>query len=229
MALSPEQTEQIRQRFLEQIDRLPEEQAAQKEQLKGQIMNATAEQLEAAIKGSGGEECLFCSIAKGEAETIKLYEDNLIIAFLDISPSAAGQAIIIPKEHHQFIFQVPDQALWSIIKMIKVLEPLIVNVTAAKGMSIYISQGNAAGQHFRHLSVNLIPRFEDDKAAFYWERKEIAKHDMEKVANTITEGISKTLKEEKDRIEKILKEKQKLQEKKPDKEEKLQEFPRRRM
>ena len=228
MALNPEQTEQIRKQFLEQIEKLPEE---QREQLRQQILNATPEQLEAAMNPNQGkegkeEECLFCGIANGDVQTFKVYEDNAVIAFLDISPSVPGQAIVIPKEHYQFIFQIPDQVLWSIFKVVKMLEPLIVNVTKAGGISIYIGQGNAAGQHFKHLSVNLVPRYEDDKASFHWERKEADKGDIENASKALMDGMQKMMKEEREKIEKALKEKQKS-EKKEVKEEKLPEYPRR--
>jgi len=232
MALSPEQIEQIKKKFLEQIEQLPAEQGEYKEQLRQQISGATAEQLEAVLKQQQkGEECLFCSIAKGGVETYKVYEDNLALAFLDINPSAAGQVIVIPKEHYQFIFQIPDQVLWSLMKVVKMLEPLTVNVTQAKGLSIYISQGSAAGQRFPHLSINLIPRFEGDKAAFYWDRKEVQKEELEKAAKEIKESLDKVLREEKERIENIVKEKHKTQMKETEKkvDAKLEEFKRRRM
>ena len=79
---------------MKQIERLPEE---QKQGLIEQVQSASSEQLESFIKQ--GSECLFCGIAKGTVKTYKLYEDAGIVAFLDITPAAAGQAIIIPKEH----------------------------------------------------------------------------------------------------------------------------------
>ena len=172
MALSPEQTEQIRRKFLEQIEQLPEEQGEYRAQLRQQIMNASAEQLEAALKPQEGKEveCIFCGIARGEVDSVKVYEDNSVVAFLDINPAAPGQVIIVPKEHLQFIFQIPDQVLWSLIKTVKLLEPFIVNATKAQGLSIYLGQGNAAGQYFKHLAVYMIPRFGEDKVTFSWPR-----------------------------------------------------------
>jgi len=223
MALNPEQAEQVRQQFLSQIEKFPED---QREQLKQQIINATPEQLEAAIapREEKEEECLFCGIASGKVDTIKVYEDSSVVAFLDITPSAPGQVIVIPKEHQQFIFQISDHVLWNLFKVVKMLEPLIVNVTKAGGLSIYISQGNAAGQHFKHLAINLVPRFADDKSAFYWPRNEVGKEDLEAAAKFIREGVNKMAMEERERVEKIMREKQKS-ETGP---EKLTEVPRRR-
>ena len=209
--LTEEQIKSIKQQLKEQVENLPEE---QKEGLIGQIDNATSEQLEVFIKQQGsqssegsespsessGEECLFCGIAKGSIDTIKVYEDNFVTAFLDITPSAPGQTIVIPKEHYQFIFQLPDHILWSLIKTVKMLMPLIVNVTKAEGISVYAPQGPEAGQRIGHVAFNLIPRFSGDKAVFAWERKEAPRAELEKIAKEIKKSADKSLEEEKAKI-----------------------------
>jgi histidine triad (HIT) family protein len=233
--LTPEQAESVREQFLEQIEKLPEEQRAE---LREQIENATAEQLEAFMKQQssgqeGGGECLFCGIGKGNVETIKVYENNFVVAFLDITPAVPGQTIIIPKEHYQFIFQIPDMILWEMIRIMKMAMPVIVNATKCQGISVYIAQGPAAGQRIGHAAINLIPRFEGDKSAFMWERKEVAKDELEKVAKDIKLGIDKTVSEEKASIEKKVRGETRTAASAAGKipvpePERLQEFPRRR-
>jgi len=217
--ISPEQAEIIREQLLKQIEKMPED---QKQELTEQVQNASSEQLETFIKQ--GSECLFCGIAKGTVETYKLYEDSGIIAFLDITPAAAGQAIIIPKEHHQFIFNIPDQTLWDMTRIMKALMPIIVNVTKCQGLSVYISQGPAAGQRIGHAAINLIPRFENDKAVFAWDRKEVHKDELEKAAKEIKSSLEKTFAEEKAKII------SKIQQEAPKKAENvsLTEYPKRR-
>jgi len=217
--LSQEQSENIKLQLLKQIENLPEE---QRQGLKEQIENATSEQIEAFI--SQEQECLFCGIGKGKTETFKIYEDDTVLAFLDITPSVAGQTIIIPKEHYQFIFQLPDNVLWNISRVIKLLMPLIVNATQSQGVSIYVAQGPAAGQRVAHLAINIIPRFEKDKAVFAWERSEVHKDEIEKVAKEIKTSVTKIISEEKAKIEKKVREEMKNI---PKKDEKLEEYPRR--
>ena len=205
--LTEEQAESVREQILEQIERLPEE---QREGLKEQFENATAEQLEAFVKQQQGQgsgelqgsgECLFCGIGKGTVDTIKVYENAFIVAFLDITPAVPGQIMIIPKEHWQFIFQVPDMVLWEMTKAMKIIMPILVNITKAQGVSIYIAQGPGAGQRIGHVAINLIPRMEGDKAAFMWDRKEAPRDELEKVAREIKLGIDKSIAEEKAKIE----------------------------
>ena len=223
--LTPEQVSSIKQQLREQIEKLPEE---QQENFMEQIENATPEQLEAFIKqqGAGTGECLFCGIGKGTVETVKVYEDQNVVAFLDITPSVPGQTIIIPKEHYQFIFQMPDQILWEMAKVMKLVTPVIVNVTKAQGISVYIAQGPAAGQRVGHVAINLIPRFEGDKAMFAWERNEIATKELEKAAKEIRIGIEKILAEEKAKVQRKVMES--AAPAAPKKEETLPEYPRRR-
>ncbi len=200
--LSPEEVSEVKKQLLQQISNLPDD---QREKVSQQIESATPEQIEALVESKQGE-CLFCGLAKGTIETIKVYEDSFIIAFLDINPSFPGQTIVIPKEHYQFIFQMPDQVLWEMIRVSKMLMPIIVNVTKAKGISVFMAQGAAAGQRISHVSLNLIPRFDDDKAVFAWDRKEIEKKELESVGKEISAGVTKILQEERINIEKKLKE-----------------------
>jgi len=222
MALTPEQ---IRQKLLEQVARLPAEQQAA---LKEQIMSATTEQLEAyskpAQEGEGGG-CLFCGIAQGKVKTTKVFEDENVVAFLDITPNTPGQVIIAPKEHIQFIFELSDQVLWNIAKLIKMLTPFIINETKAKGLSTYFAQGPAAGQMMEHLSINLIPRFEDDKAVFAWERKQADPAELEKVAKKISSEIEKSLRQEREKIEQQMR--AKMEAERPKSPEELPQSPER--
>jgi histidine triad (HIT) family protein len=225
--LTDEQAESLKEQLRKQVEKLPEEQKAE---WSDWIEKASNEQIEELLKqqqsqqGEGGE-CLFCEIGKGAVDTFRIYEDAGIIAFLDINPSVAGQAIIIPKEHFQFIFQIPDQLLWDIIRIVKLITPFIVNVTKSQGLNIYIPQGPTAGQRINHFAINLIPRFENDKAVFAWDRKEVAKEDLEKAAKEIRIMIEKNLAEEKSKIEKKLREEGSM--KKDADQQKIHEFPRR--
>ena len=116
------------------------------------------------------------------------------------------RTIVIPKEHYQFIFQIPDYILWNIFRVVKIIEPFIVNVSKAGGVTIIINQGKDSGQLVPHFSVNIIPRYEGDKASFYWERKKADKESLESFSKVLRESIEKSLEEEKRKTERKLKE-----------------------
>ena len=190
MALNQEQANEIKTQLFQQLSKFPEDQV---KTLKEQIENATSEQLEKLISSQqehDGGKCLFCEIASGNVETIKLHEDSAIFVMMDISPASSGHIIIIPKQHYQFIFQVPDQILWDMIKTAKMIIPSLVNAVKSKGFNILISQGVAGGQRINHFSLNIIPRYENDGISFEWQRKTLL-NEQKAVAEKLKEVFSK--------------------------------------
>ncbi len=196
--LSEEEAQKLKEQLLAQLSRLPQDQAAN---IRESIEAMSAEELEdfvarqrrAAQKGEAGGKCLFCQIAKGEVETIKVYEDENILAVLDIAPAALGHTIVIPKQHYQFLFQLPGQLLSNLLKVVNILEEIVVNVTKSHGINIHAAQGVAAGQTVPHLAIHLIPRRKKDGISFEWARKKIEKKELEKVGKEIKERIEKAM------------------------------------
>ncbi|MEM1535832.1 MAG: HIT family protein [Candidatus Pacearchaeota archaeon] len=204
--LSKEQVENIRKQILEQLDKLP---ADQVDELKKQIEKADAEELEAFIKQVQQAqriqgECIFCKIVRGELETVKIFEDKEILCVLDIAPASKGHALVMPKEHVQFIQDLKPELLNKIMTFVKLLSPILVRVLNAKALSIYIPQGQLAGQQVPHFFINLIPRYEKDKVIIEWERKRETKGELEKVAEIIRKTAStevvKQLEHEKEKL-----------------------------
>lgn len=54
------------------------------------------------------ENCIFCKIVKGEIPSYKVYEDSDFLAFLDINPQSPGHVQVIPKNHHRWVWDVPN-------------------------------------------------------------------------------------------------------------------------
>ena len=107
-------------------------------------------------------DCLFCKIATGEIPSYKIYEDNLVMAFLDIHPRAPGHTVVIPKGHYPTLFELPAECvvpLWSAVKNIagKAKEALKTD-----GFTIGMNHGAVSGQTVPPLHVHIMPRFEGD-------------------------------------------------------------------
>lgn len=213
MAMDKEQIAKIRKSILDQIESqdMPEE---NKSDLREQIKNASDEEIIDFVKQRApsseaeGTECIFCSIAEGKIQTFKVLENSEIIAFLDINPANVGHILIIPKKHFQFLFQLPQKTFQELFSAVNKLMPILINVTKAEGASIYIAQG--IGQHLKHLAVNLIPRFKEDKIAFEWERKKANQDELKNLSHEISARVGKDEKEEKE--QKIETEKRKTRE-----------------
>ena len=208
MALTKDQAEQVRKQLLEQIKKLPKDQA---KDLKEQIEEATPEELEEFINAQQkAQKCIFCEIISGRVPSTKVYEDSEIIVLMEIMPASKGHILILPKQHYQFIQEVPEKLLNKIFYFVKTLSPILVKELDAKSLSIYIPQGQLAGQRIQHFVINLIPRYENDNLAFDWEHKKTEEKELEKISEKIRKAslneILKGIKEEQEKIEKEKKE-----------------------
>ncbi|MFP4655485.1 MAG: HIT family protein [Methanohalobium sp.] len=107
-------------------------------------------------------ECLFCKIISGEVPASKVYEDELVYAFLDIAPSSNGHTLIMPKKHvERFNDMSPDDAA-SFFKAVNKIVKAVENGVSADGSNVGLNNGKVAGQEVPHVHVHVIPRYEDD-------------------------------------------------------------------
>jgi histidine triad (HIT) family protein len=192
--LNEEEAEEIRKQLLEQIGQLPKDQADKAEAF---IKSASAEQLEAFVarmQGPQGGECIFCQIIDGKLETVKIYEDADILCVLDLYPATPGHVLVMPKKHFQFINEIDDTLLKKMALFVKTLEPILVASAKSKGVSIYIAQGELAGQRVPHFCINMIPRYTDDKLSFDWPKQKAEKEKLEEIASVLREKASKEVK-----------------------------------
>ena len=108
-------------------------------------------------------DCLFCKMAWKEISSpAVLYENEHVLAFLDIHPRAPGHALVIPKYHATGLTDLPDAQSQELFSAVKKVASGILDGLKADGITIGINHGKAAGQEVPHLHVHLIPRWEDD-------------------------------------------------------------------
>ena len=108
------------------------------------------------------EDCLFCKIIAKEIPARVIYEDEHVLAFLDIMPSAAGHTLVIPKEHAPSILDLPDGEMVSLFAAVKHIDAMLAKSLEPDGITIGINQGRASGQEVDHLHVHLMPRWKND-------------------------------------------------------------------
>lgn len=109
------------------------------------------------------EACIFCKIVKGEIPAFTIYEDEQYKVILDRFPTATGHALIIPKYHHEDIFDMPQEIAQGIYPIAKKMAQLLKEVTMADGINILQNNGKAAGQAIFHFHLHLIPRKYEDQ------------------------------------------------------------------
>ena len=106
-------------------------------------------------------DCLFCRIISGEIPSHKVYEDENILAFLDIRPVNPGHILIIPKHHSPDIYTLPPEHLRYIADAAQKTARLLKE-SGAEGVNIIMNNGSAADQVIFHAHIHVIPRFADD-------------------------------------------------------------------
>jgi histidine triad (HIT) family protein len=107
-------------------------------------------------------DCLFCRIVAKEIPAEVVYEDNDVLALLDIEPKAPGHTMVIPKEHSVDLENLTDAAIGPLFMAVKKVAGMVLKGVKSDGLTIGINQGEAGGQAVDHLHIHIIPRFHDD-------------------------------------------------------------------
>ncbi len=108
-------------------------------------------------------DCIFCKIIKGDVPNYTIYEDENILAFLDIFPRVEGHTVVIPKKHGATIFDFSEETLAAVMKGVKKTAERVRDTLNPDGFSIGLNHGEVAGQAVPHLHVHIIPRWKNDK------------------------------------------------------------------
>lgn len=126
------------------------------------------------------EDCIFCKIAKNEIPSYKIYEDDYVMAFLDISQVSNGHTLVIPKKHFKDIFEIDEESMVKTFKVVNKLAKDIVEKLGANGVNIINNNKSVAGQTVFHFHVHIVPRYdENDKLLLKFENNN--DKDIEKV------------------------------------------------
>lgn len=102
-------------------------------------------------------EDIFCKIVNGEIPSYKIYEDDVLIAFLDLDQSNAGHTLIVPKTHYTDLYDIDSVVLTHILSVAKTLSGKITNVLRASGVSL--TQNNGDVQEVKHFHLHIIPHY----------------------------------------------------------------------
>ena len=106
--------------------------------------------------------CIFCRIAKGEIPCAKIYEDDNVLAFLDLSPVHHGHTLVIPKNHYKDMLEVPAELGTAVFAALQKVAGAVMKATGAQGFNVMQNNGLAGGQTVFHIHWHIIPRFDND-------------------------------------------------------------------
>lgn len=107
-------------------------------------------------------DCLFCEIIAKQIPATIVYEDDHVLAFLDITPRTTGHTLVIPKTHAPNLLELPDGEIGPLFGAVKHVATMLTRALAPDGITIGMNQGRASGQEVDHLHVHLLPRWHGD-------------------------------------------------------------------
>ncbi len=129
--------------------------------------------------------CEFCRLARKEDEASIVFEDEKTLAFLDIRPVNDGHTLVIPKNHYENIYEIPDDEVADIYKVVKRVASAIRKGVKPDGISVAQHNGRAAMQRIFHLHVHVIPRYEGQRFPRPDELSVANREKLEEVAKEI--------------------------------------------
>ena len=136
--------------------------------------------------------CIFCKIIAGDLPSVKMYEDELVYAFLDISPINPGHLLVIPKEHHVSSSSIPEETAGRMFHIGSRFGVAFKRALDADGFNLHLADGACAGQVVMHAHLHVIPRDVED--GFHWNWRQVGYSGAEEravIAEKIMEKFKK--------------------------------------
>lgn len=120
---------------------------------------------------------IFERIINNEIPSYKVYEDDVVIAILDISQASKGHTLVIPKLPYVNIFDIPEDTLKHLILVTKKLSNAINKAFSPEGINLLNNNGATAGQTVFHYHMHILPRYDETSIESLFENKNETSHE----------------------------------------------------
>jgi len=107
-------------------------------------------------------DCIFCKIIAGEIPSEKVFENDHVLAFMDINPTSKGHTLVIPKDHSEDLVSTDVNMLLQVTAVLPKIAAAAVEAVAAEGFNVLQSNGPCAGQVVPHIHFHIVPRNDGD-------------------------------------------------------------------
>ncbi len=124
------------------------------------------------------DDCIFCKLANGVIPTNSIYEDEDFNVILDTAPATKGHALILPKEHADDLFTLPEETAGKVFKLAKKLATDMNEKLGCDGFNLVQNNGTVAGQTVFHFHMHLIPRYKEDGQTINWNPTEVSGEEL---------------------------------------------------
>lgn len=135
------------------------------------------------------DDCIFCKIAGGEVPAARIYEDQVVVAFLDTGPVSDGHTLVIPRQHFEKFHDCPADLLAQIGSRLGKIAKAVSAAMSSDGYNILCNNGRAAGQIVEHMHFHIIPRMAGDGVFDRWPAYSYQKGKAKQLAAKIRENL----------------------------------------
>jgi histidine triad (HIT) family protein len=133
---------------------------------------------------------IFARILDGDIPCHRVYEDEHVLAFLDIGPLSRGHVLVIPKERRAFLHELSDEQAAAIGRVLPRLARAVMQATGASSYNVLQNNGAAAHQAVFHVHFHIIPRLGEDGLGLRWNPKPLDSTDAKALAQSISDALA---------------------------------------
>ena len=133
------------------------------------------------------DDCIFCKLANGVFPTNSIYEDEDFNVILDLAPATKGHALILPKQHADNLYELPDETAAKALVLAKKLAKNMKDKLGCDGLNLVQNNGEVAGQTVLHFHLHLIPRYTSDAQKIAWKPLEVPAEELVAVKELLKE------------------------------------------
>ena len=137
----------------------------------------------------GADDCIFCKMVAGQIPVTKIYEDDVVLVFLDIGPISDGHTLVIPKQHFEKLHDCPAELLGQVASRLGKIAGAVAGAMNSDGYNVLCNNGRAAGQVIEHLHFHIIPRNTGDGVFDRWSSYKYQEGKIEAIAAGIRENL----------------------------------------
>lgn len=135
-------------------------------------------------------DCIFCRIISQQIPSVPVYENQHVLAFLDIAPISPGHTLVIPKQHFTRLEQCPPSLIARLTENLGTIAQAVIQAVSAEDYNILNNNGRSAGQLVDHIHFHIIPRKPDDGVFNRWPAGKYSPGQMEQIAERICQQLA---------------------------------------
>lgn len=139
---------------------------------------------------SADPNCIFCKIIAGQIPALRVFEDDAVLAFLDIGPLAEGHLLVVPKAHYTRVEDMLPEQMAGLASHFPRIVRAVTAVTSSEGCNLLLNNERVAGQEVPHVHWHVIPRITGDGLGFRWKSSKYPAGRGETVQQLVKDALS---------------------------------------